>query len=141
MHKLEKTFDGNISLGNGDGVFGPAEPKGGSKPEPKAPLDEIIEQINERCKGNFTDANRFMINALDDKLRGNTKLANMAVPLIRSSSHRASSRRLSAMPLKPTSYMGSQETYSFLFEDQCKYNAIIGTLAEVIYQEMRKSRM
>lgn len=36
------------------------------------------------------------------------------------------------------SYMESQETYTTLFEDQHKYNAIISALAEVFYREMRK---
>ena len=34
--------------------------------------------------------------------------------------------------------MESQETYTTLFEDQRKYNAIMSALAEVIYREMRK---
>jgi type I restriction enzyme R subunit len=34
--------------------------------------------------------------------------------------------------------MESQETYTSLFEDQSKYNAIMSTLAEMIYHEMRK---
>ena len=36
------------------------------------------------------------------------------------------------------SYMESQETYSSLFEDQSKYNAIMSTLADLLYREMRK---
>lgn len=36
------------------------------------------------------------------------------------------------------SYMESQETYTMLFEDQHKHNAIMSALAEVIYREMRK---
>lgn len=35
------------------------------------------------------------------------------------------------------SYLESQETYTTLFEDQHKYNAIMNALAEVIYREMR----
>ena len=34
--------------------------------------------------------------------------------------------------------MESQETYSSLFEDQSKYNAIMHTLADLIYHEMRR---
>ena len=36
------------------------------------------------------------------------------------------------------SYTESQDTYTSLFEDRNKYNAIMGALAEVIYREMRK---
>ena len=139
MYKLEKTFEGDISLGEGDGVYSPAEPKGGAKPEGKDPLDEIIERINERYKGNFTDGDRVMISALAEKLRGNTRLANMAV---------SSDPQIFAESIFPQafsdaaqdSYMESQETYSSLFEDQSKYNAIMHTLAEILYREMRSRK-
>lgn len=36
------------------------------------------------------------------------------------------------------SYMESQETYTTLFEDQHKYNAIMSALAEIIYREMQE---
>lgn len=136
MYKLEKTFEGDISLGEESGVYAPAEPKGAAKPEEKDPLDEIIERINEKYKGNFTDADRVMINALADKLRGNQKLANMAA---------STDPQIFAESIFPQafsdaaqdSYMESQETYSSLFEDRSKYNAIMSTLAEIIYREMR----
>lgn len=137
MYKLEKTFEGDISLGDESGVYAPAEPKGAAKPEDKDPLDEIIERINEKYKGNFTDADRVMINALADKLRGNQKLANMAV---------SSDPQIFAESIFPQafsdaaqdSYMESQETYSSLFEDRSKYNAIMSTLADILYHEMRR---
>ncbi len=137
MYKLEKTFEGDISLGDESGVYSPAEPKGAAKPEDKDPLDEIIERINERYKGNFTPADRVMISALAEKLRGNKKLANMAA---------SSDPQIFAESIFPQafsdaaqdSYMESQETYSSLFEDQGKYNAIMSTLADIIYREMRR---
>ena len=137
MYKLEKTFDGDIALGNESGVYAPAEPKGASRPEDKNPLDEIIERINELYKGNFTDADRVMIGALADKLRGNQKLANMAL---------SSDPQIFAESIFPAafndaaqeSYMESQETYSSMFEDRSKYNAIMSTLADILYREMRR---
>ncbi len=138
MYKLEKTFEGDISLGDEAGVYSPAEPKGTAKPEEKDPLDVIIERINEKYKGNFTDADKVMIGALAEKLRGNTKLVNMAA---------SSDPQIFAESIFPQafsdaaqdSYMESQETYSSLFEDQSKYNAIMRTLADVLYREMRKN--
>ena len=35
------------------------------------------------------------------------------------------------------SYMESQESYSALFEDQDKYNAVMSVLAGMVYREMR----
>lgn len=137
MYKLEKTFEGDISLGEEPGVYGPAEPKGAVKPEEKDPLDEIINRINEKYKGNFSDADKVVIGALADKLRGNVKLANMAI---------SSDPQIFAESIFPQafsdaaqeSYMESQETYSSLFEDRSKYDAIMSALADVLYHEMRR---
>lgn len=137
MYKLEKTFDGDISLGDEGGVYTAAEPKGAGKPEEKDPLDEIIERINEKYKGEFTEADRVMIGALADKLRGDERLTNMA---------RSSDPQIFAESIFPQafniaaqdSYMESQETYTSMFEDQSKYNAIMNTLADMLYREMRK---
>ena len=137
MYKLEKTFEGDIPLGDESGVYAPAEPKGAAKPEDKDPLDEIIERINEQFKGNFTPADRVMIGALAEKLRKNQKLANMA---------KSSDPQIFAESIFPQafgdaaqdSYIESQETYSSLFEDRSKYNAIMSTLADVLYREMRR---
>lgn len=114
-----------------------AEPKGRSKPEQKDPLDEIIARINELYKGNFTDADRVMIQALADKLRSNVKLVNMA---------KSSDPQIFAESIFPQAFndaardssMESQETYSSLFEGQSKYNAIMYTLADLICREMRR---
>ena len=136
QYKLEKTFEGDISLGDEIGYYPPAEPKGKASPEKKDPLDVIIARINELYKGNFTDADRVMIGALADKLRGDQKLANMAA---------SSDPKIFAESIFPKafgdaaqkSYMEAQETYSSLFEDQSKYNAIMNTLAGILYREMR----
>lgn len=137
MYKLEKTFEGDISLGDGDGVYIPANISKVGKPESKDPLDEIIERINEKYKGNFSDADKVMIGALAEKLRKDSKLANMA---------KSSDPRIFAESIFPAafetaaqeSYLESQDTYSSLFEDKGKYDAIMSTLASVIYKEMRK---
>lgn len=137
MYKLEKTFDGDISLGDESGIYTAAEPKGAGKPEDKDPLDEIIARINEKYKGEFTDADRVMIGALADKLRGDPRLANMAMssdPQIFAESIFPQAFNIAAQD----SYIESQETYTSLFEDQSKYNAIMHTLAEMLYREMRQ---
>lgn len=136
-YKLQKTFDGPISLQEEKGVYEPAKKKGSAGHDPKEPLDEIIEKINEKYKGVFTDGDRVLLNALHAKLMGNQKLANMA---------RTSDPQIFTESIFPKafgdaaqdSYMESQETYTTLFEDQHKYNAIMSALAEVIYREMRK---
>lgn len=128
MYKLEKTFDSDISLGDECGTYGQA----------KDPLDKIIERINERYKGEFTEADRVVIGALANKLRSDTKLINMAIssdPKIFAESIFPQAFNIAAHD----SYMESQGTYSSLFENQGKYNAIMSTLADMLYREMRKS--
>ena len=135
-YKLQKTFEGPISLREETGVISPASAKGAIKPEEKQPLDEIIEKINEQYKGAFTDADKVLLTALRDRLMSDAKLQNMA---------RTSDPQIFAESIFPKafgnaaqdSYMESQDTYTTLFEDQAKYNAIMHALGSIVYREMR----
>lgn len=135
-YKLQKTFDGAIQLNEQKGVYEPVNKKGAMGLDTKEPLDEIIEKINEKFKGNFTEGDKVLLTALRDKLMGDKKLASMA---------RSSDPQIFTESIFPKafgdaaleSYTESQDTYTSLFEDQSKYNAIMSTLAEVIYREMR----
>ena len=137
-YKLQKTFSGAIQLDNLDGRYVPAKQKAVQGKKEKSTLDEIIEKINERYKGDFTDADRVMLSALHDKLRKDEKLANSA---------KTSDPRIFVESIFPAafgtaamdSYMESQESYTALFEDKTKYDAIMNALAGVIYREMRQT--
>ena len=137
-YKLQKTFEGSIELQETKGVYEPAKHKGAMGGDSKEPLDEIIEKINEKFKGAFTDGDKVLLNALHTKLMADKKLTKMA---------RSSDPQIFAESIFPKafgdaaqdSYMESQDTYTSLFEDQNKYNAIMSALADVIYREMRKN--
>ena len=137
-YKLQKTFSGAIQLDNMDGQYVPAKQKAVQGKKEKSTLDEIIEKINEKYKGDFTDADRVMLSALHDKLRKDEKLANSA---------KTSDPRIFVESIFPAafgtaamdSYMESQESYTALFEDKTKYDAIMNALAGVIYREMRQT--
>lgn len=136
-YKLQKTFAGAIQLSEQKGVYEPAKKKGAMGFDEKEPLDEIIEKINEKFKGNFTEGDKVLLNALRDKLMKDKKLASMANssdPQIFTESIFPKAFGDAAME----SYTESQDTYTSLFEDQNKYNAIMSALAEVIYRELRK---
>lgn len=136
MYKLEKTFEGDISLEDGDGVYMPAAPKSSGKKESKDPLDEIIRRINEQYKGNFTEGDRVVLYALAEKLRGNSKLANTA----KSSDFRIFMESIFSQAFDDAAqqgYVESQETYTSLFEDRHKYDVIRLALAEILYNEFR----
>jgi len=138
-YKLQKTFDGAIELAKVKGEYEPKTKKGAAGKDEKEPLDEIIAKINERFKGEFTDADRVLLTALRNRLLGDKKLASLAKtadPQIFAESIFPNVFQTAAMD----SYMESQETYTSLFEDQHKYNAIMSALADVLYREMRKKK-
>lgn len=138
FYKLEKTYEGDISLSpDQKGVYDPSSGgKGGMLIEEKDPLDEIIEGINELYKGDFTDADRVMINALLDKLLKDPSLAGLAL---------SSDQKIFLESIFPqifgktaeNSYMETQETYQTLFEDKAKYDAIMKVLASYLYSTLR----
>ena len=135
-YKLQKTFEGAIELRDLDGMYIPAKQKGGVGKQKKTPLDEILDKINEKYKGQFTYADRVIIGALHDKLIKNSKLLNSAGttdPVIFTESIFPQIFGDTAME----SYTESQESYESLFQDKNKYNAIMSALAGVIYREMR----
>ncbi len=135
-YKLQKTFEGSIMLKEEPGIYTPANATGAMSPEGKEPLDEIIEKINEQYKGAFTEADKVLLTALKARLMGDTKLQSMA---------RTSDPQIFAESIFPKafgtaaqdSYMESQDTYTTLFEDKAKYDAIMHALGAVIYREMR----
>ena len=136
-YKLQKTFEGAIELEDLDGMYIPSKQKGGEGKQKKSPLDEILDKINEKYKGEFTDADRVIIGALHDKLIKNPKLLNSAGttdPVIFTESIFPQIFSATAME----NYTESQESYESLFQDKNKYNAIMSALAGVIYREMRK---
>ena len=136
-YKLQKTFEGNIELKEESAGYKPATAKGPAKPEEKQPLDEIIEKINEQYKGQFTDGDRVMLTALRSKLMENEKLKSSA---------RTSDPQIFMGSIFPKafgaaandSYLESQETYTSLFEDKAKYNAVMHALGAFLYREMRE---
>ena len=137
-YKLQKTFEGAIQLENLDGQYVPAKNKGVQGKKEKSTLDEILDKINEKYKGDFTDGDKVMLGALHDKLMNDEKLASSA---------RTTDPRIFVESIFPSafgnaamdSYMESQDSYQSLFEDKSKYNAIMDALAGVIYREMRST--
>ena len=136
-YKLQKTFEGTIELGEEKGHYEPAKDAGAMSPEGKEPLEEVIKRINERYKGRFTDGDKVLITALRDKLMKDEKLKNIA---------RTSDPQIFEESIFPKafndaardSYVESEETYTSLFEDKEKYNAIMRALGDIVYREMRK---
>lgn len=136
-YKLQKTFEGAIELEQKKGAFVPSGSTGSKGFNEKSPLDEIIEKINQKYKGAFSDADKVLITALQDKLMKDKRLAKNA---------KTSDPQIFADAIFPKafekaaqeSYMESKESFTSLFQDKTKYDTIMAVLAEFIYREMRK---
>ena len=138
-YKLQKTFEGAIKLEKVDGQYVPSKKQGAQGIRQKSTLDEILDKINEKYKGQFTDGDRVMLGALHDKLIADEKLASSACtldPRIFTESIFPSAFGNAAME----SYMEAQDSYGSLFEDKSKYDAVMSVLAGVIYREMRSKK-
>ena len=139
-YKLQKTFEGAITLKEEVGSYSPAKAKGATKPEEDKSLDEIIRKINEQYKGKFTEADKVLLTTLRAKLMNNTKLQTMA---------KTGDPQIFAESLFPKafddaaqdSYIESQEAFATLFENQAKYNAIMHALGSILYREMRMTSL
>lgn len=69
-------------LGEQKGVYEPAKQKGAMGFDEKEPQDEIIDKINEKFKGNFTDGDKVLLTALRDKLMNDQRLSSRRSHLI-----------------------------------------------------------
>lgn len=69
-YQLAKTFEGAIELDDASGSWAPTSPKkAGAKKEKLSPLEEIIQKINEEFMGEFTDADRVIVEDLYNRMK------------------------------------------------------------------------
>ena len=137
FYKLEQTFKGDIVLADTAGVYEPAGGKGKATPEPKEPLEEVINKINELFAGNFTDADRVLIYALHDKLKDDKKLKKIA----RTSDAQVFSESIFPKTFDEVaqdSYVEQTEAFTSLFQNKSKYKAIMSALAGMLYKEFNR---
>lgn len=137
FYKLEQTFKGDIVLTDTAGVYEPAGGKGKATPEPKEPLEEVINKINELFAGNFTDADRVLIYALHDKLKDDKKLKKIA----RTSDAQVFSESIFPKTFDEVaqdSYVEQTEAFTSLFQNKSKYKAIMSALAGMLYKEFNR---
>ena len=134
-----KTFQGSIELQEIKGAYDEDKRLGKKNKEKKKPLDEIIQKINEKYKGNFTQADIVVLTTLHDKLMGDDKLNT----LVKTTDHQIF--RESVFPkifnnAAQESYLESTETFRSLFENEEKYNAMMFALADTLYRDIRKNK-
>ena len=136
-YKLVKTFEGDIQLDDVETVVELVDSKGGNGKDEKTPLDQIISKINERYKGDFTDGDKVLITALQDKLLSDKKLLKGA----KTSDYKIFSESVFPKAFQAaamSSYSESKDTYKTLFENKAKYDAIMSVLADMLFDEANR---
>ena len=136
FYKLQKTFEGAITLEEKKGSYAGGDSVGAKGENKKTPLDEIIEKINEKYKGLFSDADRVLIISLQDKLMKDDKLKK----IVKTTEPKIFNDIFPKIfgNVAEESYKQSQEAYTSLFQDTTKYNIIMQVLADYVYSKMRK---
>ena len=135
-YRLEKTYEGAIELEATPGSWKPTQPKrAGGQKDRLSPLDEIIARINEDFFGDFTDADRVMVDTLYTKMRKDAKVRKAA----KSNDRQIYERSIFSGIFDTTAqqaYMENTEAYEQLFLDAEKYRIIQQVLAERLYREL-----
>lgn len=135
-YRLEKTYEGAIELEATPGSWKPTQPKrAGGQKDRLSPLDEIIARINEEFFGDFTDADRVMVDTLYTKMRQDAKVKKAA----KSNDRQVYERSIFPGIFDTTAqqaYMENTEAYEQLFLDAEKYRIIQQALAERLYREL-----
>ena len=137
-YRLEKTFEGSIALESQPGSWRPTSPKrAGGQKDRMSPLDAIIERINEEFYGDFTEADRVMVDTLYQKMRNDSKTKKAA---------KTDDRQVYENSLFPgifdtaaqKAYLENNEAYEQLFLDADKYQAVMKALADRLYSELHE---
>lgn len=137
-YQLQKTFEGAIELDQQSEPLKQTEnpPKPMKPDDVKNTLMEVIEKINERYKGEFTEADRVIVNTLHDRA--------MADPGLRKKA-KSGDQKIFVNNFFPKffdqvtqeAYMESMDSYTKLFEDAEKYRSIMMSLGETVFRELR----
>ncbi|HLR42988.1 MAG TPA: DEAD/DEAH box helicase family protein [Pseudogracilibacillus sp.] len=143
-YKLQQDFKGDISLVAEDEESGVKEHPGSIdatvKPvEERDPLEEIIQNINERFPEDFTEGDRVLVETLDKTLKKDTdaRMVNMA----RNNSEEMFVNNLFKDQFQDTlleQYSQGEQAYGKMFDaDQTYFNTVYSLLAKDIYRWLR----
>lgn len=141
-YKLEETFKGTITLEsnspenvlkNSDNVDTGIKP-----PDDQDLLENIIQRVNKRFEGKFTEADRVIVEGIYKKtVKGNEKLRRFA----RNNDEEMFNKSIFPDVFEKVAqelYMEQMNAYSKLFEDRSFYNAVMEAVAKEVYKELRR---
>lgn len=139
-NKLTETFSGSIELAPKaeDKTVNPEKGTQGKKPETKMDLlTNIIEKINIMYAGNFTDADRVIVETIFDQTEKiSKKLSRLA------KNNDAQMYESSIFPkefdtIARQCYMEQMDAFAKLFEDPEFYKRVMSAIAQATYQKYR----
>lgn len=141
FYKLEQTFKGDITLNptaEDEILENPKNLDVGGKPEDKDELlENIINKINDRFKGIFTDGDRVIVETIYNKcVKGNKKLMQYA------KKNDSEIFEQSIFPeifkkIVQDCYMESTSSFGKLFEDKNFYQSVMEEIAREAYKNLR----
>ena len=139
-YQLTKTFEGAIELDDESGSWTPTNPKRATaKKEKVSPLEEIIQRINEEFIGEFTDADRVIVEDLYNRMKKDEGVQKAAQTDDQQVYHRSVFPGIfdeTAM----AAFTENQEAYMQLFQDAKKYHAVQSALADKLYRELHDKK-
>ncbi len=138
---LKKTFEGSIVLDKASTAYITDIPLGAKKPDKKKDtLQSIIDKVNERFAGEFSDADRVIVQGIFQMF-----MADKDVKKLRQKAKGSSSEMFvkSLFPDKfkeivTKCYLENNESFQKLFSDPDFYNSVMDSMAKELYKTFRK---
>ena len=146
FYKIKQTFKGDISLNPTveDSTIGYGElDTSGSPKDDEDFLDEIIERINERYNGEFTDGNRVVLDSIVKEAREGTKKDSLKTYAKKNDSE-VFIKSIFPKDFEDIAFKLYKENkdrgngFKKLFQDKDFYNAAMSAVGEVLYKDLRR---
>jgi len=142
-NKFTESFSGSIDLNPSekDKTLKPEKGGKGNKPEEKRDLlANIIEKINLMYAGNFTEADRVIVETIFDRMNKNSKVLKKQA--------KNSDANMFAEAIFPKAfeevaqecYVEQMDAFSKLFQDEQFYNRVRNEMARAMYASLRNKR-
>lgn len=142
FYKLEKIFDGSISLESDEEYLKHREPEADNKPLTEDELlDEIIQRINERYKGKFTDGDRVMYETIRKEARRGETGRNLK-RYVKNNDYEMFIKSIYPemfSRIAQECYMNSIESFTKLFEDKEFYRLMMEETGRQMYEELKNA--
>ena len=133
-YKIEKDFDGSITLADGPEIYSPKGNIGG-KDKKKEPLSVIIAKINERFGTNFSEMDKVLAQLTQDFMK-DERLVDLA-----KNNPQATFEKIFEQQFKDIAavrYEQNEEFFVRMFKDEEFMGEVIRLLLPEVYRKLRK---